>query len=359
MLKLADVKSVQLEISSYCNAACPQCPRNYFGGDTIPTLPLRKWTLAEFKNIFTVELMNQLEQVYFCGTYGDPLTNSHIVDMCKYLREHSKIKIGIHTNGGIGSEHTYKELAKVVDFIAFGIDGLEDTNHLYRRNVKWNKILKNASAFIDAGGYAIWDFIVFQHNEHQTEVAKTLSKELKFAEFNIKKTGRFLNHVHEYIDSLPVYDRKKNLEYTISIPTKKEFVNKNYKKLELVRQQHGSLSSYAQTTKINCNALRIKEIYIGSDGFVFPCGWLHDRLYGHNVEGHNDHYQIKHMMHSAGGWDRANIFYTPLADIVDGKWFEEIDASWHNDKRLDRCGIMCGSVVNLIGAQNEDVKYKP
>ena len=53
MLKLSNVKSIQLEISRYCNASCPQCPRNYFGGETIPTLSLRKWTTTEFKKIFT------------------------------------------------------------------------------------------------------------------------------------------------------------------------------------------------------------------------------------------------------------------------------------------------------------------
>lgn len=359
MLKLSNVKSIQLEISSYCNASCPQCPRNYFGGETIPTLPLRKWTTTEFKKIFTKELLAQLENVYFCGTYGDPLTNSHIVDMCKFLKNNSKIKIGIHTNGGVGNEQLYASLAPITDFIAFGIDGLEDTNHLYRKNVNWAKLIRNATAFINAGGNAIWDFIAFKHNEHQVDQAKQLSKELKFAEFNVKKTSRFLNHSHEYVDTLVVKAQKKHPEYTIAIPVKKEFVNKNYQKLEIVKQKFGSLSTYAQQTNINCNALRIKEIYIGSDGFVFPCGWLHDRLYGHNVEGHKDHYQLKHMMHLVGGWTKANIFYTALSDIVDGKWFEEIESSWKNDKRLDRCGIMCGSVVNLIGSQNEEIKYKP
>jgi MoaA/NifB/PqqE/SkfB family radical SAM enzyme len=359
MFNFSNIRSIQLEISSYCNAACPQCPRNYFGGNTIPTLPLRKWTLTEFKKVFTPALLDQLEQVYFCGTYGDPMTNSSIVDMCKFLKDsNSKIRVGIHTNGGVGTESIYSKLAEVTDFIAFGIDGLEDTNHLYRRNTKWKKIIKNSQAFIDAGGYAIWDFIVFKHNEHQVEEAKTLSNELKFKEFNIKKTGRFLNHTHEYSNKLFVYNKKEFVDYTISIPIKQEFVNENYQKLDLVKEQFGDLPTYANQTKITCNALRIKEIYVGSDGFVFPCGWLHDRLYGHNIEGHQDHYRIKQMMHDAGGWIKANIFHTALSDIVNGNWFKEIESSWTDSRRLERCGIMCGDTVNLIGSQNKEVKYK-
>ena len=358
MLSFNEIKIIQLEISSYCNAACPQCPRNYFGGATIPTLPLRKWTLTEFKKIFTPELLKQLEQVYFCGTYGDPMTNMRIVDMCKFLRDsNSNIKIGIHTNGGVNTETVYAKLAEIVDFIAFGIDGLEDTNHLYRRNTNYNKIMKNSKAFINAGGHAIWDFIVFKHNEHQIEQVRQLSIDLGFKEFNIKKTSRFLNHNHEYVEKLFVYNRKKFVDYTIAIPTNQKFINENYHTLNMVGQQFGSLAVYSQKTKINCNALRIKEIYIGADGFVFPCGWLHDRLYGHNVEAHQDHYQIKQMMHNSGGWTTANIFHTSLQDIVNGSWFTEIESSWSN-KRLERCGIMCGDTINLIGSQNEEVKYK-
>jgi MoaA/NifB/PqqE/SkfB family radical SAM enzyme len=359
MIKFEDVKSIQLEISSHCNAACPQCPRNYLGGATIPTLPLRRWSLIEFKKIFTSELLDRLEQVYFCGTYGDPMTNNYIFDMCKFLKDsNNKIKIGIHTNGSVGNETTYSNLAKVVDFIAFSIDGLKDTNHLYRKNTHWKKIIKNAQTFIANDGYAIWDFIVFKHNEHQTDQAKELSKELNFKEFNVKKTSRFLTHNHEYIDKIFVHTQKNFVDYTISLPTKKEFINENYKKLDTVKKQFGSLSAYAQQTCIKCNAIRIKEIYIGSDGFVFPCGWLHDRLYGHEVEGHQDHYYIKQMMHKTGGWKMANIFHTSLNDIVNGGWFKEIEASWGSNKRLERCGIMCGDTVNLIGSQNKEVKYK-
>jgi len=358
MLSFSEIKIIQLEISSYCNAACPQCPRNYFGGATIPTLPLRKWTLTEFKNIFTPVLLDQLEQVYFCGTYGDPMTNTSIVDMCKFLRDSNcNIKIGIHTNGGVNTETVYAELAGIVDFIAFGIDGLEDTNHLYRRNTNYNKIMKNSKAFINAGGHAIWDFIAFKHNEHQIEQVRQLSIDLGFKEFNTKKTSRFLNHNHEYTDKLFVYNRRKSVDYTIALPINQQYVNENYQTLKIVNQQYGSLATYAQETNINCNALRIKEIYIGSDGFVFPCGWLHDRLYGHNVEAHQDHYQIKQMINDSGGWINANIFHTSLENIVNGNWFKKIESSW-SGKRLERCGIMCGNAVNLIGSQNKEIKYK-
>lgn len=359
MHSFSEIKILQLEISNHCNAACPQCPRNYFGGKTISTLPLNRWTLPDFKKLFTMDLLTSIEEIYFCGTYGDPLTNSHLVEMCEFIKNaNSSIKVGIHTNGGAGKPDTFRRLAKTVDFIAFGIDGLEDTNHIYRRNVRWNKILDNTQAFIQAGGVALWDYIVFKHNEHQVDQARQLSVELGFSNFFVKRTGRFLDRSHVYHDSMPVYNRNGFIDYSISIPTDKQYLNTGYQKINFVKQQHKSLKEYARQACISCNSQRIKEVYIGADGFVFPCGWLHDRLYGPEVENHEDHVKIKQLMIKAGGWDKVNIFHTPLQQIVDGEWFDVISNSWTNEDRLDRCGMMCGDGVDLIRSQNTEVKYK-
>jgi MoaA/NifB/PqqE/SkfB family radical SAM enzyme len=359
MHKLSDIKILQLEISNYCNAACPQCPRNYFGGKTISTLPLSRWSLSVFKKLFTPDLLKSIEEIYFCGTYGDPLTNSSLVDMCSFLKNiNPNIKVGIHTNGGVGKPETFQKLARVVDFVAFGIDGLEDTNHIYRRNVSWNRIIKNTQAFISAGGNAIWDYIVFAHNQHQVETAKKLSEDYGFSSFSIKRTVRFLDRTHNYSDSMQVYNKDGFIDYSISAPTDVQYLNSGYEKIEIVQEKYNSLSEYAQQTCISCNSQRIKEVYIGADGFVFPCGWLHDRLYGPDVESHQDHIKIKNLMKEAGGWDKVNIFHTDFKEIVNNTWFDIIANSWQNENRLDRCGIMCGNDINLVKSQNIEVKYK-
>ena len=51
----------------------------------------------------------------------------------------------------------------------FAIDGLEDTHSIYRQGTNWKKIIDNVMTFVDAGGKARWDMLVFQHNEHQVE----------------------------------------------------------------------------------------------------------------------------------------------------------------------------------------------
>jgi len=355
MIAINEVKSLQLEITNLCNAACPQCPRNYFGGKTLTTLPLKNWTLQEFKNVIPLEQFTSLEQVYFCGTYGDPFSNSYLLQIIKHIKAViPHVKVGIHTNGGIGKNKTYVEIASHVDFIAFGIDGLEDTNHIYRRNVVWKKVIENASAFIECGGIAYWDFIVFDHNQHQVEQAKKYSVDLGFSKFNIKKTGRFLNRKHKYESKLTVYNKNNLVDYVIYPPSDKQWRNTNYDKLADIE----NISEYAKAACISCNALNIKEIYIGADGFVFPCGWLHDRLYGPEVDGSNDQISIKKLMHSSGGLQYTNVFHGKLCEIVKGPWFMNIKRSWTNESKLERCGVMCGDRFNLIGEQNQEVAYK-
>lgn len=117
------------------------------------------------------------------------------------------------------------------------------------------------------------------------------------------------------------------------------------------------MDHYLRTTEISCNSCRIGEIYIGADGFVFPCGWLHDRLYGPDIASHPDYIKIQQLMNDAGGYTNTNVFYSSLVQILDGPWFDMIERSWAGPDRLDRCAVICGKDANLIGEQNVDVTY--
>jgi MoaA/NifB/PqqE/SkfB family radical SAM enzyme len=348
-----NIKSVELEISTFCNAACPQCPRNIQGGKTIHNLPLINWEFDQLRSILKIEFVRQLKMIYFCGTYGDPMTNPDIAKMCSWLKEiNPNIRLGIHTNGGVGKNVSYKNLSSLVDFIAFGIDGLEDTNHLYRKNTNWNAIMKNVRTFIDHDGHAVWDFIIFRHNQHQVETARLLSRELGFQEFNVKKTGRFFNKAHKMVGKVDVLDLNGNKEYVLEPPTNTEYLNRAYQNLTQI-----DFDAYIKQTKITCYWRKNNMIYIGADGYVFPCGFLHDRLYGIEAEQTLDHKKILDWMEKIGGQHLANVFHTELSQIINGTWFQHIQNSWQSD-RLERCAVLCGENVNLLSEQNVSIKYK-
>ena len=188
-----DLEVCQIELTTECGAGCPQCPRNVHGGKTVDDLPICELSLDEIKKIFPTELVKRLRLVFFCGTYGDPIWARDVLPVIKWLREvNPKLEIGLNTNGSARTEKWWGEMANVLGdngYVVFSIDGDEETNHIYRRYTDYNKIIRNAKAFIKSGGEAIWEFLVFRHNEHQVEDIEKFSKELGFKRFTSKKTG--------------------------------------------------------------------------------------------------------------------------------------------------------------------------
>ena len=349
MFRYANIKQIEVALTNACNAACPQCPRNVYGGKTLDNLPHLFWTLNSFKKVFTANVLNHIQTLYFCGTYGDPLACKDLIPICHYVKESApRIKLGIHTNGGLKGTNIFKKLATYVDTIAFGIDGLSDTNHLYRRNVVWSKVIANATAYIQSGGDAVWDYIVFRHNQHQVSTARTLSKELGFSKFNIKRTSRFFNKAHKLVDSVDVQNMKGEYEYSIYPPTDKEYYNPS-----LDTWHNLDTKEYLKTTCITCHSMHNYWIYVDESGYIFPCGWTSDRMYGYEAEQTSDYHKIRELMNDAG-LHNTNVMHNTLENIVNGPWLQSLKESWTNENRLERCAVMCGSKVNLISDQNKD-----
>ena len=355
MYTISQIEGIEWELTTKCNAACPQWVRNFYGGKTIESLPLVSQTLEQFKKAIPWDKMDSLKQIYFCGTYGDPIACPDLLKICEWIKTNTTCNITMHTNGGLQSNKYWSKIAQIVDKCAFGIDGLEDTNHLYRRNVQWNKLMRNVQSFINNGGHAIWDFIVFKHNEHQVEQAREYAMQMGFKNFNFKKTHRFLDKKHDLIDKSPVVNMNNDVEYYLEMPEQDKYrntVGKNYVQLE---KQYGSFKKYAMLTKINCYDVRSKNIYIAASGHVFPCGWLADRMYGYEPENHPDHARMKELWNTLGGEHKANLFFTPFQEIVEEGWLQLLERTWTNKDRLERCGVQCGSGINHIRDQNSSI----
>jgi len=213
------VKIIHFEPTSRCNAACPMCARNIDGEGCI--VSLADLSLVDFKKQITKHI-ELLEKIFFCGTVGDPCADKNLLDKIAYVKKLNKdITIGINTNGSIRNPTWWTDCAKLLtgtyDYVVFSIDGLEDTNHIYRVGVKFEKVMQNAKAYIDAGASAHWDMLVFEHNKHQVEQCKQLADKMGFTWFRSKETDRWdeynFNHIkpvkkHNYID----YDRITSIQ---------------------------------------------------------------------------------------------------------------------------------------------------
>ncbi len=341
MYRYEDVREVHLELTTRCNAACPQCPRNLSGGAVNPGLPLVELGIEDVKSIFPTELVKRLRKLYACGNYGDPMVAKDTLPIFEHLRaQNGAMELGMFTNGSGRTANYWRALAKIATYVRFSIDGLEDTNHLYRRGTEWSRIMASVEAFVSAGGRAEWDFIVFKHNEHQIEEAQALARKLGFKRFFVKKTSRFFTA--GTVSAKQVRERTGMPAYVIREPDNPRL--KNLAVVHLAQVAH--FAEYQAETEITCKAAAHSRIYVSAEGMVFPCCWT-GALYPPNKP-----------VGTAPMWDlvrrlpegKASLDArrSSIRAIVEGPFFQElVPAGWAKrsvkDGRLEPCVRACGS----------------
>lgn len=362
------VDEYQLEITTYCNAACPQCPRNNLGTGINPHMPLTHLTRDTIAQAFPKELCQRLRQVFFCGSYGDPIMNPDFLNiLIDFRKKNPKLWLYVHTNGGVHDRYYWEEIATIMNGhgqVDFGIDGLADTLGMYRRNVKYAQVIENAKAFISAGGRAQWNFIVFKHNEHQVEEARQTSEILKFESFLARRTGRFFNHhTVEEMSSWPV----ANADYVLEPPSRNEYKNRSMLFLPDLKKEYPNLKDYFATTEIQCDALRGNKVAINTQGLVLPCNFFNHNLYdarfydnslpGANELSHgNNKNQVREFLEQYG-LDQLDIHHHSLEDIFKNAFWKDLVDSWSNKNRLFECAMTCGNKLKKVWDQGGNKQY--
>lgn len=235
-----------MEITSLCNAACPQCSR-FVGKDLNPDIDLSELSLSDIQGKLSTAFVKNLDKMFMCGNYGDPAASRHTLDVYRWFRQvNPDITLGMNTNGSIKTESWWQQLGKILnrqrDYVVFSLDGLADTNHIYRRNVNWQRVMANVKSFIAAGGRAHWDMLIFRHNEHQVEQARQLAADMGFAEFRCKVSRRF--------GSIPVEYLQPPVKY------------------------QPDFHSTDDITEISCSAYNERSVYMDYKGNILPCCWI-------------------------------------------------------------------------------------
>jgi len=253
--------------------------KNAFGV-VCPGLQLIELTLEDIKRIFPPVFLRQLTNISMCGSYGDPACAQELLEIIEYLHfNNPNLQIDVYTNGGgIHPASWWKKLAQVLvkGKVIFGIDGLEDTHHIHRRGTAFSVVIRNAKAFIQAGGRAQGDFIVFKHNEHHIEKARKLSKKLGFEIFQIKRTSRFykvlydkdpaFEYVGEKLGRYPLYNSNGRKVGYLELPKNSYYRNDSLKTLKILIKEFGSLDRYFDGVLINYKTKRTPGIFISAAG---------------------------------------------------------------------------------------------
>ena len=356
MYNYEDIRTIHLEVTQNCQAACPMCDRNMNGKGINPHINLDELTLEDCKKIFKPQFIQQLDTMYMCGNLGDPIIAKDTLEIFKYFRqENPNIWLSMNTNAGARDEMWWAKLAKTfgrMGAVIFSVDGLEDTNHLYRQGVNWKAVERSMDAFIEAGGRARWDFLVFEHNQHQVEEAEQLSKQKGFERFVAKKTGRFISsqsikkEQHQAIS-------KKGKETTILKKPIEKYQNKAISKYDKLIEKYGSIDSYYDKAQINCKVKKENSLYITAEGLALPCCWTAGRMY---KWWHKDPYveQIWEHIDIAGGKEAINA-KNGLREVFDTGIFNTIQRSWKYEScnlgKLKVCAMKCGAEFDPFADQ--------
>jgi hypothetical protein len=305
--------------------------RNYRGMDHNSGYPETELTLQNLQQILQPNILSQLTRgIIFNGNLGDFGLARDARKIVHWLTDQG-VQVYINTNGSMRTPDWWATLARPGVRIGWALDGLEDTHHLYRQDTDWHTVIRNAQAFIQAGGHAIWRFIPFDHNQHQQQDCRRRAQELGFAMFEntdegrnrgpvFSRTGEFSHYLGEpYMVNEPRPDVRPMLESHVTwFDSKTVQSDKDTQPLQLI-----------------CQHKRQEEIYIAADGTVWPCcflGFYPDTMH------HPGNAQLLPLV------KENNALTYDLEHCM--AWFAGVEETWSRDSiadgRLYGCVNSCG-----------------
>ena len=240
--------SFHIEPTSKCTLECPLCDRTWFYEK------FKKRLLHEINIKNLVNFVGPNAEVFMCGNNGDPIYHSKFHELCQKLKDNN-CRITITTNGSSKTKAWWQKLNDILgkdDKIIFAIDGLEDTNHLYRKNAKWKTIMNAIDVLQTRKCKINWKFLVFKHNQHQIYEAKKLSDKLNFDNFQLEQSDRWLGK-QDLMPDRPYVDNYYKHQ-------KEVLINKEYT---------ADMKPYCLTNNLPSN-----DLYIDAEGDFYPCCWI-------------------------------------------------------------------------------------
>lgn len=333
-LTIDQIRTLQIEITSYCNAKCPHCPRFDNDGFLSDSLLLQHWDMEKIIKNLEIDKLTSLERIVIEGDKGDPVMHPKLYDLVLHLSQSpSQAIIELTTNGSIQKPDWWARLAKIPNVVVrFSIDGLADTNHLYRVGVNFDRIVDNVLAFTSAGGDAIMKTLLFAHNEHQIEDIKKFSEQMGFfalsfvkgaedrflgsPEWPVKVNGKTLHTIRP--SSLVAEQVRNMVTYYRPMPRYQQILNHAY--------NHNCI----------CPALNRGRLYITYQHHVIPCCMMHNDLYYDFPSGRR---LVKELVEDV---DTIDLSKNTLSEVLSSNFFDNnLENHFYNGPHLPACVKSC------------------
>jgi MoaA/NifB/PqqE/SkfB family radical SAM enzyme len=391
-----ELDQLHIELTNGCNAACPMCVRFMNSSPlTRPDLVIQQITLDKFKQWLPPSIIRKCRLILFCGVHGDPCVARDFLEICEYIATVSlHTKVEVNTNGGMRTPDWWNKVGKLFASkkdkgwnITFSIDGLAKTNHLYRRNVNWTRLMENVRAYHQHDNISTWDFLVFAHNEHEVEKARKKAKKIGFTYFIPKKALGVDNGTS--LKAMGALNKQGTLDYWIHAPKNPEYRNlenpvgdeeythwefdpNEYRqqKNQKTKKQHfvesvetvygdrlkGKNFGSNDTCKIYCKSQNrredqkvYKEVFIDCSGIVMPCCYLATHL--NSTYTSTETLQVhKHM--DDYGWEKFDLHKYSLKEILEQEHLDRVFAdTWDKPSVAEGktlfCSMTCGKYSSI------------
>lgn len=390
-----------IEVTSNCQAQCPGCIRkNVINPSTgkhgyTKGVPKNVNMSLEAHNRLIDEASPELTWVSYDGGFGDSPLHPDFLDMIKHVASKPNIEIvAISTNGSYKSEEFWFELGQILssrkpynpDFVHgdepdklgrleyghlvfWDLDGVDnETQNMYRYKTDFDRIIRNAKAYIAGGGYAVWKMIPFDFNEELEERGMELAKEYGFSEFRRTRTHRVEQQATLLALAEKMGDEKTDIMEIVGDLNDGEIDRADPKDIEknieagkeLIqdiiinpdKSVHQNMDDAKEKAGITC---KWADAYGGNyqishDGSVWRCCW------------HNSVYQYRTKLNSGDrhGWERFmrpyeddwnNINTNSFKDIINHRFFikdlyESFDNKYDDEinPKLKVCTNRCSNL---------------
>lgn len=336
MITLDGIKSIVFEATSFCNLHCPQCPRFDQEGFLARNLVEAHLNFDNFAKNFDLGKLPNLEKVRFEGDFGDFLMHPDADKFLEFFKDIPNLQIV--TNGSLRSTKWWMSKATQKNLSAvFSIDGLADTNATYRINSNFDKIINNAKSFIEAGGHAIWKFIVFEHNQHQIDQAQEFALSMGFKEFIAIHTSRSwwtgnvwpvkINGVYQY-DLRPSSLVKKFDQKQSSAAL--EYLNKN-----AIKYSQKTPSQDEPTPSKPYCWLNSGQMFISHQGHLLPCCMVSGKLWQKDM-------LAKLWQRTVRDANAIDLNCTPIDQIIASDFYQNgLAKSWEQPNTMHPSCTQC------------------
>ena len=337
MKYLPNPRRLQFELSNVCNLHCLGCMRTETTFNSVKSAigDPAYISVDTFYKIITDSELDSVVDLDFCGRIDDPLAHPDFLKMLEMAINHKPFKIFIHTNGGLRNPNYWIKLGELLKgtkhVVMFNVDGLEDTNHIYRQGSVWSNIIANAKAYISTGANSTWQYIEFPWNKHQIPEALLLSKELGFQSFNVRQDRSRIQH--------------KSLEHIVAMKQRPQQLPEQNRDTFLLHPR------YDTSYEITCMNKTDNMYFIDHTGKIWPCCFIPNGF----IEDNNKIAQKEYLQDRIYGsysdttWNDCNLH--DVSSIINHKFYtEDLVDSWNSNQhgittkdRIFKCTETCSS----------------